>query len=175
MGKAKGSGGGKKKASGENPNNKLIARNRKARHDYEILDRWECGMVLLGSEVKSMRAGRVNLSDSYGDLRDGEIYLMNLHVSPYEQANQFNHEPLRARKLLMHRREIRKLVGKTAEKGLTLVPLQLYFKKGIAKCELALARGKKSYDKRAAKADADNQRRLQQAVRGGMRRRGAED
>lgn len=161
--------------SGENPNEKLIARNRKARHDYEILERWECGMVLMGSEVKSMRAGRVNLTDSYGDVRDGEVYLMNLHVSPYEQANRFNHEPTRPRKLLLHRREIRKLIGKTAEKGLTLVPLSLYFKKGIAKCELALARGKKSFDKRAAKADADAQRKMQQALRGGMRRRGADE
>ena len=175
MAKKKGSQGGKKKASGEDPNHKLIARNRKARHDYEILDRFECGMVLQGTEVKSLRAGRANLNDSYGDIRDGELYLMNLHISPYEQANRFNHEPTRARKLLAHRREIRKLIGKTTEKGLTLVPLQLYFKKGIAKCELALARGKKSYDKRAAKAEADTQRRLQRAVRGGVRRHGADD
>jgi len=175
MAKSKGSDGAKKKGSGENPNNKQIARNRKARHDYEILDTWECGLVLLGSEVKSMRAGRVNMNDAYGDVRDGEVFLLSLHVSPYEQANRNNHEPLRPRKLLMNRREIRKLIGKTTEKGLTLVPLRLYFKNGIAKCELALARGKKSYDKRAAKADADNQRRVQQALRGGIRRRSAED
>lgn len=175
MAKSKGSKSGAKKGAGEDPNHKLIARNRKARHDYEILERFETGMVLMGSEVKSMRAGRVNLNDSYAEVRGAEVFLVNLHVSPYEQANRFGHEPLRTRKLLMHKREIRKLIGKTTEKGLTLVPLSLYFKRGIAKCELALARGKKSYDKRAAKADADAQRRVQQAVRGGMRRRGADD
>lgn len=174
MAKKQGSKGGKK-GSGEDPNHKLIARNRKARHDYEILDRFECGMVLVGSEVKSLRAGRANLNDSYGDIRNGEVYLMNLHISPFEQANRFNHEPTRTRKLLLNRREIRKLIGKTSEKGFTLVPLQLYFKRGIAKCELALARGKKVYDKRAAKADADTQRRMQRAIRGGVRRHGADD
>ncbi len=176
MAKKKGSRGGKKgQGGGENPNERLIARNRKARHDYEILERLECGMALMGSEVKSLRAGRVNLNDAYGDIRDGEVYLLNLHISPYEQANRFNHEPRRARKLLLHRREIRKLIGKTQEKGLTLVPLALYFRRGIAKCELAVARGKKSYDKRAAKADADAQRRVQRALRGGVRRHGADD
>jgi SsrA-binding protein len=168
---------GKAKASGaENPNDRLIARNRKARHDYEILETYEAGMVLVGTEVKSLRDGRVNLTDSYAEVRDGEVFLRNLHISAYTQGNRFNHEPLRVRKLLLNRREIRKLIGRTVEKGLTLVPLSLYFKRGRAKCELGLARGKKSYDKRASKADADAARKIQQALRGGMRRgRGGDD
>ncbi len=159
----------------ENPNERLIARNRKARHDYEILETFEAGMALLGTEVKSLRDGRVNLTDSYAEIRNGEAVLRNLHISPYAQANRFNHEPTRPRKLLLHRREIRKLIGKTTERGLTLVPLSLYFKRGRVKCELGLARGKKSYDKRASKADADAKRKLQQAMRGGMKRRGHEE
>lgn len=167
QGKGKGS-------SPENPNDRLIARNRKARYDFEILETFEAGMVLMGTEVKSLRDGRVNLTDSYAEVRDGEVFLRNLHISPYTQGNRFNHEPLRARKLLLNRREIRKLIGKTAEKGLTLVALSLYFKRGKAKCELGLARGKKSYDKRASKANADAARKIQQALRGGMRRGGGD-
>lgn len=149
---------------------KLIARNRKARFNFEILEKFEAGMALMGTEVKSLRAGRCNLGDAYADIRDGEIWLRNLHISPYEQGNRANHDPMRPRKLLMHRREIRRLIGKVAERGLTLVPLSLYFKRGKAKCELALARGKKVHDKRAAKADKDMERKLREAVRGGMRR-----
>ena len=176
--KASKSGKGSKKkgqGDGSNPNNRLVARNRKARHDYEILDSFECGMALLGTEVKSLRDGRVNLTDSYAEVRDGEVFLRNLHISPYEAGNRFNHEPRRTRKLLLHRREIRKLIGQTTEKGLTLVPLSIYFTRGKAKCELAIARGKKHYDKRASKAEADAQRKVQQAMRGGIRRHGADD
>jgi len=149
---------------------KLIARNRKARFNFELLERFEAGMVLMGTEVKSLRAGRCNLGDAYADIRDGEVWLRNLHISPYEQANRMNHDPMRPRKLLMNRREIRRLIGKVTEKGLTLVPVSLYFKKGKAKCELALAKGKKVHDKRAAKADKDVERKLREAVRGGVRR-----
>ena len=151
---------------------KFIAKNRKARYEYEILDTFECGMVLMGSEVKSLRAGRCNLGDSYADVRNGEVFLLNLHISQYEPATQFNHSEMRPRKLLLNRREIRKLIGKTAESGLTLVALSLYFKGGRAKCELALARGKKTHDKRRAKADADNKRKVAQAMRGGVKRGG---
>ena len=161
-----------KSAGQDNPNDRLIARNRKARHDYEVIETLEAGMVLVGSEVKSLRAGRVNLVDAWAEVRQGEVFLHNLHISPYEMANRFNHEPTRSRKLLLHTKEIRKLIGKTTEKGLTLIPLSLYFKRGRVKCELGICKGKKSYDKRAAKADADNQRKLQQAMRGGMRRHG---
>jgi SsrA-binding protein len=166
------------KKSGSKPagdGTKLIAKNRKARHDYEIIETLETGMVLVGTEVKSLRAGRVNLNDSYAEIHDGELILRNLHISPYDQANRFNHDPLRARKLLAHKRELRRLIGKTAEKGFTLIPLSLYFRRGRAKCELALARGKRSYDKRQATAERDAQRKLQQARRGGIRRHGGDD
>ncbi len=153
---------------------KIIAKNRKARFNFQILDTFEAGMVLVGSEVKSLRAGRCNLGDAYADIRNGELFLRNLHISPYEQATRMNHEPMRTRKLLLHKRELRKLIGKTAEKGLTLVPLSLYFLKGRVKCEMALARGKKQHDKRLSKAEKDVQRKMQQAMRGGMRRSGGE-
>jgi len=149
---------------------KLIARNRKARFNFELLERFEAGMVLQGTEVKSLRAGRCNLGDAYADIRDGEVWLRNLHISPYEQAYRMNHEPMRPRKLLLRRREIKRLIGKVAEKGLTLVPVSLYFKRGKAKCELALAKGKKVHDKRASKAEKDVERKLREAVRGGIRR-----
>lgn len=136
-----------------------IVQNRKARHLYHILETIEAGLVLTGTEVKSLRAGKANLVDSYAMVDRGEVWLMNLHISPYEQGNQFNHEPKRKRKLLLHRRDIRRLIGKTREKGLTLIPISLYFKKGWAKVELALARGKKLHDKRedVAKRDADRE------------------
>lgn len=153
------------------PDVKWIAKNRKARFNFEILETFEAGMVLVGTEVKSLRNGRCNLGDSYAEIRDGELWLRNLHISPYEQATRFQHEPMRPRKLLLHRRELRRLIGKTAEKGLTLVPLSLYFKKGRAKCELALARGKKTHDKRHAQAERDAQAKIRSAVRGGIRRR----
>jgi len=127
---------------------KIVCVNKKARHNYFINEIYEAGLVLLGSEVKSLRDGKANLKDSYARIQKGEAFLVNAHVSPYPGANQFNHEPTRPRKLLLHQREIERLTGKTKEKGLTLIPLRLYFKNGRAKVELGLARGKKLYDKR---------------------------
>jgi SsrA-binding protein len=142
-----------------------IARNRRARHDYQILDTWEAGIVLTGSEVKSLRNGKANISDAYGIVKDGEVQLLNLHISPYEQASYFNHEPTRTRKLLLHKREIRKMIGAVERQGLTLVPLELYFKRGKAKVVLGLGRGKKLYDKRADEKRRDDERDMQRAVR----------
>jgi SsrA-binding protein len=142
-----------------------IARNRRARHDYQILDTWEAGIVLTGSEVKSLRNGKANISDAYGIVKEGEVHLLNLHISPYEQASYFNHEPTRTRKLLLHRREIRKLIGAVERQGLTLVPLELYFKRGKVKVAIALGRGKKLYDKRADEKKRDDERDMQRAVR----------
>jgi SsrA-binding protein len=127
---------------------KLVCLNRQARHNYFIDEIYEAGLVLVGSEVKSLRDGKANLVDSYAQIRHGEAFLINAHISPYAGANQFNHEPTRTRKLLLHGREIERLTGKTKERGLTLIPLKLYFKGGRAKIELGLARGKKLYDKR---------------------------
>ena len=127
---------------------KVVATNRKARHEYEILDTYEAGLVLKGPEVKSLREGKVGFQDAYARLEGGEVWLHSLHISPYEQANRFNEDPLRPRKLLLNRHEIRRLVGHVEEKGLTLIPLQIYFRKGYAKIILALARGRKLYDKR---------------------------
>lgn len=135
---------GKEKAAGE----QVVCVNRQARHNYFIEETYEAGLVLLGSEVKSLREGKANLKDSHARIQKGEAFLVNAHVSPYSGANQFNHDPKRTRKLLLHRREIERLTGKTKERGFTLVPLRLYFKDGRAKVELALARGKKLYDKR---------------------------
>jgi SsrA-binding protein len=127
---------------------KAASLNRQAYHHYHILETFEAGMVLQGTEVKSIREGRVNLKDSYGLVKNGEIWLLNCHISPYSHGNRMNHDPLRTRKLLLHRSELRKLIGKTTEKGLTLVPTKIYFHNGRAKCEIALAKGKKLYDKR---------------------------
>lgn len=143
-----------------------IAENRKARHDYFVEESFEAGIVLVGSEVKSCRVGRVNLRDAYAQVKEGEIFLYNCHISPYEQANRFNHEPLRPRKLLMHRNEIHRLFGQVREKGFALVPLRLYFKKGRVKVELALAKGKKAYDKREDIAARDVKREMARALRG---------
>lgn len=127
---------------------KTVCVNRRARHDYFIEESYEAGLVLTGSEVKSLREGKANLKDSYGRILKGEAFLLNAHISPYSAANQFNHEPTRTRKLLLRKQEIRRLAGRVQERGLTLVPLKLYFKNGRAKVELALAKGKKLYDKR---------------------------
>ena len=127
---------------------KLVARNRKARHEYEILDTHEAGIVLKGPEVKSVRAGQLAFRDAFARVEGGEIWLYNLHISPYEQANRANEEPDRVRKLLMHREEIRRLLSKTEEKGLTLIPLEIYFRKGNVKVLLGVARGRRLYDKR---------------------------
>jgi SsrA-binding protein len=139
---------------------KIIAKNRKARHEYEILDTWEAGLVLLGTEVKALRNGRANLGDSYGEIRKGEAWIVKMHIGPYEMGNRENHEPFRRRKLLLTRRELRKIRPKLEEQGLTLVPLQIYFKKGLVKIQLGLGRGKKIHDKRDAKAKQDVQRRI---------------
>ncbi len=127
---------------------KVICRNRKARHDYHIESTFEAGIALKGSEVKSLRQGRGNLKDGYAGIREGEAFLYNVHISPYAEASRDNPDPVRDRKLLLHKKEIKRLIGKTQERGYTLIPLQMYFKEGRAKVELALARGKKTYDKR---------------------------
>ena len=144
---------------------KIVAENRKARHDYHIHETYEAGIVLTGTEVKSLRAGKANLKDSYARIENAEVMLHNMHISPYEQGNRFNHEPLRTRKLLLHRYEINKLIGKTKEKGFTLVPLKIYFTRGKAKVELALASGKKLYDKREDMAERDARREMDRALR----------
>jgi SsrA-binding protein len=141
-----------------------IARNKRARHDYHILETWEAGLVLSGSEVKSLRQGKANLSDAFAVVQGGELFLLNLHIPPYEQANQFNHEPTRTRKLLLHRQEIRRLIGDIERKGLTLVPLDLYFNaRGIAKVTLALAKGKKQHDKREDERRREDERDMARA------------
>jgi SsrA-binding protein len=129
---------------------KIVAQNRKARHNYFIEERYEAGMALQGTEVKALREGRVNIKDGYARITNGEIFLMNVHISPYAFGNRFNHDPLRPRKLLLHGREIHRLMGKVQEKGFSLIPLSIYFSHGRAKITLALAKGKKLYDKREA-------------------------
>ena len=140
---------------------RVIAENRKARHDYHVLDTFEAGVALLGTEVKAIREGRVNLRDSYARIDNGEVWMMNVHISPYSHRGSAAHEELRQRKLLLHRDEIRKMVGKVAEKGLTLVPLELYFKNGRVKVQLGLAKGKQAHDKRETikKREADRETR----------------
>lgn len=144
---------------------KIIVQNRKARHDYEILDTYEAGLVLHGTEVKSLREGRANLKDSYARVEGNEAFLHKIHIHEYVQANRFNHEPERKRKLLLHKKEIDRLRSRSEEKGLTLVPLKLYFKRGKAKVEIGVARGKKQYDKRHDIAKRDAQRSLDQALK----------
>src|SRR3954464_7211382 len=143
---------------------KVIVSNRKARHDYSILDTYECGLVLVGTEVKSLRAGRASLADAFATVDDGEVWLRNVHIPEYEHGTWTNHEARRHRKLLLHRGEIEKLIGKTKESGLSLVPLSLYFKDGKVKVELALARGKRAYDKRQTLAARDAAREIDRAV-----------
>jgi SsrA-binding protein len=144
---------------------KLIADNRRARHDYNLLERVEAGIVLTGSEVKSLRQGHAILQRAYADTRDGELWLVGLHIPPYEQASVEPHEPDRDRKLLLHRRQIDKLSSQTAEKGLTLVPTRLYFKDGKAKVELAVARGKEGRDKRRDIAERESKRRIERELK----------
>jgi SsrA-binding protein len=138
-----------------------IAENRKAFHDFHLMETFEAGLVLLGTEVKAIREGRVNLRDSFARVEDGEVYLYNVHISPYSHRGYADHEPLRRRKLLLHRDEIRKLIGKTVEKGMTLVPVRLYFKNGRVKVAVSLAKGKKDYDKRETikRREADRETR----------------
>lgn len=147
-------------ASGERD----AAQNRAASHNYFLLEKFEAGLMLRGTEVKSVRAGQVNLKDAYGLVKDEEAWLLNAHIGPYQHGNIFNHEPLRTRKLLLHREEIRKLIGKTQQKGLTLIPTRIYFRKGRAKCELALARGKQTWDKRETERRRTDDKEAREAI-----------
>ena len=144
---------------------KVVSENRKAFHDYFIEERIEAGIILTGTEIKSIRNSRVNLKDSYARLEDGELWLHQMHISPYEQGNRFNHDPLRKRKLLLHRSEIVKLIGKIQLQGLTLIPLKIYLKHGLAKVEIAVCRGKKNYDKRQDMAEKDAKREIERHLR----------
>ena len=149
----------------KNSATKTVCENRKARHDYFIHETYEAGIELFGTEVKSLRAGKANLKDSYAVVKKGEMYLENMHISPYEQGNIFNRDPLRPKRLLLHKSEILKLFGKTREKGYTLIPLRVYFKRGRAKVELALASGKHTYDKRRDLADKAAKRDMERALK----------
>lgn len=143
----------------------LIAQNRKARHDYAVLDTIEAGMVLKGTEIKAIRAGRINLKDGFARVRNGEVYLHNVHISPYEQGNLFNHDPLRTRKLLMRKKQIDRLIGETKNTGITLVPLKVYIKNGYAKVLIGIAKGKKQYDKREDLKRKDMNREIERALK----------
>lgn len=146
---------------------KIITVNRKARHDYHIDETYEAGIALRGTEVKSIRARKVSIKEAYAEVRNGEVFIHDMHIAPYEAGNQFNHDPKRTRKLLMHKSEIRRLIGKTKEKGYTLIPLKLYFnERGKAKLEIGLARGKKVYDKRQDIARRDAEREMKRALAG---------
>jgi len=152
-------------AAPAHPRERVYATNRRALHEYQILETIEVGIVLTGTEIKSVRAGRVNLRQAYARVERGELWLYNAHISPYEAGNRYNHEPTRKRKLLAHTREIGRLAGKATESGATLVPLKMYDRKGHVKVELAVARGKRSYDKRAALAERDARREIERAVK----------
>jgi SsrA-binding protein len=143
----------------------VVIENRKAFHDYQIEERFEAGIELTGTEVKSIRRGRANLGDSYAGVENGELFLYGMHISPYDQGNRFNHDPLRTRRMLMHKLEILRLYGTTRQDGLTLVPTRLYFKHGRVKIEIALARGKKNYDKRDAEAKRESQRDISRQLK----------
>jgi len=147
------------------PSERTVATNRKARHDYHIEESFEAGIALTGSEIKSVRAGRVNLRDSYAIVRNGELWLINSHIAPYDPASRQNHEPRRNRKLLMHRRQINRLEGQVQERGYTLVPLRMYLRGSKAKVELALARGKRQYDKRETIAKREAGRQIERALK----------
>ena len=149
----------------KNQSIKIVAENRRARHEYHIHETFEAGIVLTGTEIKSLRGGRANLTDSYARIENGELFLISAHISPYDQGNRFNHEPRRNRKLLMHKSEILRLLGKTREKGYTLVPLKIYLSHGLAKVELALASGKDLYDKRQSAAEKDAKREVERTLR----------
>ena len=146
-------------------NVKVIAQNRKARHDFFIEEVYETGIALKGTEVKSIRGGKINLKDGYARVENSEVFLYNVHISPYEQGNIFNTDPLRVRKLLLHKREIRKLIGYVQQKGYSLIPLRVYLKNGLVKVELAVARGKAKYDKRQDIAKRDADRKIQKELR----------
>ncbi len=152
-----------KSSDGNGDQTQVVVRNRKARHEYHVLDTWEAGIVLRGTEVKSLRQGRANLQDAFARVDGGELWLHNLHISPYEAGNRFNHDPLRTRKLLLHRNQIRKLIGQVEQQGLTLVPLEIYFRRGIAKVSLALVKGKKLHDKREDLRRREHEREMERA------------
>jgi SsrA-binding protein len=154
-------------ADREHDNERLIAQNRKARHEYEVLDTLECGIVLVGSEVKSLRKGTISIDEAYGRVKEGEVWLIGCDIAEYVQANQFNHNPRRPRKLLLHRREIKKFAGKAYEQGLTLVPLKMYFTEGRAKVLLGICKGRKLYDKREVLKKKSMQREIDRARRRG--------
>jgi len=158
----------KKDKTGASDGRRIVAVNRRARHDYEILEEYEAGLVLTGTEVKSLRQGRCSLVDSYASFKNGELFLYNMHISPYEHGNRFNPDPKRSRKLLLHRSELRRLVGAVSQKGLTIIPLRVYFSGQYAKVLIGLCRGKRSYDKRETIRRRDEQReleRMQKAIR----------
>ena len=143
-----------------------IANNKKAYHDYLVIDKYEAGIELFGTEIKSIRAGRVNLKDSFCSVDDGEMYAIGMHISPYEMGNRFNRDPMRKKKLLLHKREIMKLFGESQQQGLSVIPLSLYIKNGRAKLEIGLCKGKKLYDKRAVQAKKDSDRAIERAIKG---------
>ncbi|MBN1566083.1 MAG: SsrA-binding protein SmpB [Anaerolineae bacterium] len=144
---------------------KVVSTNRKARHDYELLDPYEAGLVLMGSEIKSIRAGRVNLREGYVQVRDDELWLVNVHIAPYDQAGDLGHDPLRPRKLLLHRKEINRIIARVQERGLTIIPTIMYLIHGLVKLEIALARGKKQYDKRDTLRKRSSERQIKRALR----------
>ena len=148
----------------EKPAEKLVAQNRAASYNYNLLEKYEAGMVLVGTEVKALREGKANIRDAYAVVRANAVWLLNAHISQYLPGGPFNHEPLRPRKLLLNRGEIFKLAGKTQQKGLTLIPLRIYFRDGIAKCEIALARGKKQYDRRQSEREKEARREAEEAI-----------
>jgi len=156
--------GKKKGAASTDPNEKIIAQNRKARHNYSVLDTLECGIVLVGSEVKSLRNGRVSLDEAYARLKGDEVWLIGCDIAEYVEASRFNHAPRRPRKLLMHRRELKRFAHRAYEKGLTLVPLQMHFRRGLAKVLLGICRGKQRHDKREAMKKAQAQRDIQRQM-----------
>lgn len=161
--------GGKGKGQGEGDGFKVVARNRRARHEYDLLEKLEAGIVLTGTEVKSLRNGKASLEEAYAGLDRGEVWLYGCDIPEYLEANRMNHKPKRPRKLLLHRSEIEKVAAKASEKGLTLVPLQIYFKNGLAKVELSVARGRKTYDKREALKKQEARREMDRGLRRGGR------
>jgi len=157
----------KKEVDKEHDNERLIAQNRRARHEYEVVDTLECGIMLLGSEVKSLRRGTLSLDEAYGQVKQGEVWLLGCEIAEYVEANRFNHNPKRPRKLLMHRREVKKFASQAHEKGLTLIPLKMYFKEGRAKVLLGICRGKQLHDKRDSLKKKTMQREMDRAIRRG--------
>ena len=143
----------------------VVARNKRARYDYHIIETWEAGLVLTGTEVKALRQGKASVADAYGIVRNGEVFLLNMHIPAYEQGNRANHEPTRTRKMLLHRREIRKLIGAVERQGLTLMPLEIHFRKGVAMAVISLATGKQAHDKRETEKGREAQREIARAIR----------